>query len=160
VWAYRNVDGRVRSAVRKFGNANLKALSGIAAGEGLDSWQAGGLSEDRLALIRRFDFDIMSPESAAALFWFLRNSLFFDLALHQRNDVALASYEETVSDPERAMRALCGFLDFPYRPSLISHIDARASGPEHPLDLDPEVRALCDDLEEQLARTYRARTSL
>ena len=159
IWAYRRVDGRVRSAVRKFGDANLRALGGIAAGRGLDSWQAGGLSEERIALIRRFDFEAMSPESAAALFWFLRNSLYFDMGLDGRADVALASYEETVADPERAMRALCGFLDFPYKASLISHIDARALGEERALELDPEIRAFCDELEERLARSYRARTT-
>jgi hypothetical protein len=159
IWAYRKVDGRVRSAVRKFGNANLQALSGIAAGRGLDSWQAGGLGEDRLALIRRFDFEAMSPESAAALFWFLRNSLFFDLGLDERDDVALASYEEMVAEPERAMRALCASLDFPYRPALVAHIDARASRPEDALELDPEVRELCNGLEERLARSYRVRTA-
>ena len=49
IWAFRDVDGRVRSAVEKFGDANRKALRDIASGETLDSWQAGGLSQERLA---------------------------------------------------------------------------------------------------------------
>ena len=48
--------------------------------------------EHNLEIIRRFDYDRMTPESAAVLFWFVRNSLYFDLALDRRPDVALASY--------------------------------------------------------------------
>ena len=41
IWAYRDVNGRVRSAVQKFGAANLDALRRIAAGDGAAMWQAG-----------------------------------------------------------------------------------------------------------------------
>ena len=51
------------------------------------------------------------------------------------------------------------FLDFPYRPELIAHVDARAARAKPPLDLDPRVRAMCSELEERLAEAYRARTS-
>lgn len=159
IWAFRDVDGRVRSAVEKFGDANRNALRDIASGEGLDSWQAGGLSQERLALVRSFEYDSMSPQSAAALFWFLRNSLFFDLGLDRRDDVALASYEAMVRDPERAMRPICSFLDFPYRSELIAHVDARTTRAKPPLDLDTRIRALCSDLEERLGEAYRVRTS-
>jgi len=159
IWAFRDVDGRVRSAVEKFGEANRVALGDIASGDGLDSWQAGGLSEERLALVRSFEYESMTPESAAALFWFLRNSLFFDLGLDRRPDVALASYDAMVREPERAMRAICSFLDFPYRRDLVAHVDARAAGPKPPLDLDPRIRALCSELEGRLAEAYRGRTA-
>lgn len=157
IWAYRDARGRVRSAVQKFGPANLDALRRIAAGEGDQMWQAGGLGPDRFELIRSFDYEQMSPESAAALFWYLRNSLFFDLGLDTRTDVVLASYRATVGGPEQAMRALCGALDFEYQPALIAHIDARSSRQAPPLDLDPRVAELCDGLEARLDATYEAR---
>jgi hypothetical protein len=156
IWAFRRVDGRVRSAVAKFGDANLVALRDVASGDGLDTWQAGGLSEDRLELVRSFDYDAITRESAAALFWFLRNSLYFDLGLDRREDVALASYEAMVREPEVAMQRLCAFLDHPYQPALIAHVDARSSVAKPPLDLDPRIRSLCDDLEDRLTETYGA----
>ncbi len=159
IWAYRDVNGRVRSAVQKFGAANLDALRRIAAGDGAAMWQAGGLGPEQLALIRRFDLDEMSPESAAALFWFLRNSLFFDLGLDRRPDVVLASYSGMVEEPERAMRALCSALELLYQPKLIAHVDSRSRRSAPPLDLEPEIEALCDDLEARLDQAYRDRTS-
>ena len=158
IWAYRDVRGRVRSAVQKFGSANLDALRRIAAGEGDRMWQAGGLGPERLELIRSFDYDRVSPESAAALFWFLRNSLYFDLGLDTRSDVALASYGATVEGPEQAMRVLCEVLDFPYQPALIAHIDARSSRPAVPLELDPRVAELCAGLEARLDAAYEHAT--
>jgi hypothetical protein len=157
VWAYRDVDGRARSAVAKFGDSNLHALRQISAGH-TDIWQAGGLSPERLAFLRSFDLAAMTAESGAALFWFLRNQLFFDLGLDRRADVDLAAYGATVDDPEAAIRRLCAFLDFPYRPELAAHIDRRAAGGRPPLELEPRLREACADLEGRLAAAYRAAT--
>jgi hypothetical protein len=157
IWAYRDARGRVRSAVRKFGPANLEALRRIASGDGAGMWQAGGLDPERLEQLRGFDYERMSPESAAALFWFVRNALFFDLGLDRRADVDLASYGAMVREPEAAMRGLCAFLDFPYHADLIAHVDARAAGSSVAIDLDPRIADLCDGLEARLDAEYARR---
>ena len=155
VWAYRDVDGRVRSSTAKFGDSNLQALRRIASGD-TGIWQAGGLSAERLGLIASFDLTRMSAESGAALFWWLRNQLFFDLGLHVRADVTLARYEATVEDPEAAIARVCSFLGFPYRAELARHIDRRAAAQRPPLAIDARVRELCADLQDRLAAAYRA----
>jgi hypothetical protein len=149
IWAYRGVDGRVRSALAKFGPNNLEVLREIAAGRGRDRWQAQGLTDEHRRLIGSFDYSRMSPESAAALFWYIRNSLYFEAGLDQRDDVALASYDRFVADPERMMRPLASFLGFPYSNDLVAHVDARASG-RPPLDIDPDIRRLTDELQTRL----------
>jgi hypothetical protein len=150
VWAYRNVDGRVRSALAKFGANNLNVLGEIAAGRGRDRWQARGLSAENLALIEGFDYAAMTPESAAALFWYVRNSLYFEQGLEAREDVALASYDRFLADPDANMRALCAFLDFPFDPSLSAHIERRPAPERRPLDIDPVIRRHCDELTARL----------
>ncbi|HET7380310.1 MAG TPA: sulfotransferase domain-containing protein, partial [Gaiellales bacterium] len=114
VWVYRAPDDRVRSSVAKFGDSNRRALRRIAQDGDLTGWQAGGLSGERLALIQSFDYDRLSPESAAGLFWYVRNSLYFDLGLDQRPDVTLCSYDAFVAAPEASMQALCRFLELEY----------------------------------------------
>jgi hypothetical protein len=158
IWAYRGFEGRVRSSTAKFGDSNLRALQRIASGEWKDPWQAGGLSHDRLDLIRSFDLDGMTAESGSALFWFLRNSLFFDLKLDRRPDVALISYDATVTEPESTMRILCAFLHLPFRNGLIQHIQAR-DAPREPIDIDPDIRARCADLQSALDETARNRAA-
>jgi hypothetical protein len=91
----------------------------------------------------------MSPESAAALFWYVRNALFFEQGLDGRDDVMLASYDAFLADPERHMRALAAFLDFPYRPELVEHMAPR-SAPAPPLEIDPAIRRRTDELQERL----------
>jgi hypothetical protein len=149
IWAYRGYQGRVRSSVAKFGDSNRRALRRIADGTGSRLWQAGGLSEASLEVIRRFDYELMTPETAAALFWFVRNSLYFDLALDRRPDVALASYDATIEEPEAAMRALCTFLDLPFREELIEGIEPRHRGSPG-IEIDPEVRERGEELQDAL----------
>jgi hypothetical protein len=149
IWAYRGYQGRVRSSVAKFGDSNRRALRRIAEGTGSHLWQAGGLSSENLDLIRSFDYERMTPESAAALFWFVRNSLYFDLALEGREDVALASYESTIEEPESSMRSLCAFLGLPYREALIEGIEPRHLGAPG-VDIDPRILERCEGLETAL----------
>jgi len=146
LWVYRSVDGRVRSAVSKFGDANLQVLREVAAGGGRGRWQARGLSQGSLDRLGQLDWDGISPESAAALFWYVRNRLYFELGLERRPDVLLVSYDAMVRDPEAEMRRITGFLEFPYDPRLIAHIAPRASASAPRLALDPRVRAWCDEL--------------
>jgi hypothetical protein len=150
IWAYRSVDGRVRSALAKFGTNNLDVLSEIAAGRGRDRWQARGLSAANLALIESFDYAAMTPESAAALFWYVRNALYFEQGLDSRDDVALACYDRFLADPDSNMRALCGFLDFPFDPALAAHIERRDAPERRPLQIDPVIRGHCDRLTARL----------
>lgn len=155
IWAYRDVDGRVRSAVSKFGRNNLLTLRDIAAGKGASMWQAQRLSRSTLDEIASYDYSTMTAETAAALFWWIRNGLYFELGLDRRDDVLLASYQDMLATPVVAMRAICSFLGLEYRPALIAHISPRGSGSPRPLDIDPRVRALCNQLSSRLDVTLR-----
>jgi len=52
IWVFRRVEDRANSAVAKFGDHNLQILRMLANGEKFDGWQAQGLTEDSLELIR------------------------------------------------------------------------------------------------------------
>jgi Sulfotransferase domain len=158
VWVYRNVDGRTRSEVAKFGDANLRVIREFVAGHADHRWQVQRLSEASIHFIQSLDLDRMSPASGAALFWYIRNQLFFDLGLDRREDVLLVSYEAFLDDPATTMRRVCDFVGLEYRSQLISHIAPRTAAPKQPLRLDPAVRARCDALEGKLRAVARAPT--
>lgn len=159
IWAYRGVDGRVRSALGQFGANNLMVLRELAAGRGEHRWQAGGLSRQNRELIESFDYTSMTPESAAALFWYVRNSLYFDLELERRPDVALSSYDALVADPVPAMTSLCHHLGLPFERALIAHISPRPAQQRPPLPLDPEIRRRCDELQARLDAAHHAQVT-
>jgi hypothetical protein len=79
----------------------------------------------------------------------VRNSLYFDLGLDRRPDVALASYDETIAEPERAMRALCTFLGVRYRAALVEGIEPRHRGAPG-IDIEARIRERCEALEAAL----------
>lgn len=157
VWLWRDAHDRARSEVSKFGDSNLAALRAIAAGGDTGMWQSDRLGDQARELVRSFDVETMSPDTAAVVFWAVRNTLFFDLGLDRRDDVLLLCYDDLVRDPQAVMRRLCHFLDFPYRSELCAHIDARASHGRRPLTIDPAVDALADEVTARLVAHGRPR---
>jgi hypothetical protein len=113
------------------------------------------LSERSLNLIRGQDYDRMSPEAAAVLFWCVRNSLYFEHGLHERDDVTLVSYDAFVRDPHVTIRSMCTFLGFPYTPSLVEHVEPRPSRAGQPIQLEPDVARLSEELTERLDEAAR-----
>jgi hypothetical protein len=93
----------------------------------------------------------MSPYDAAAMFWWARNRLFFDLGLDKRPDVLLCEYEALVAAPRQVMRSIyesCG-LDPPARDTTRRiHSKARDRGSSSVIGA--EVKALCEELHARL----------
>jgi hypothetical protein len=155
LWVYRSFEGRTRSALAKFGGSNLLALREIAVGGGRDRWEAQRLSQDSLDLLASFDWTAMTAASASALFWVLRNRLYFELGLDRRPDVLLVSYDAALRDPEAELRRICAFLGFPYRASLTDHIQPRPPATGGPLAIDGRVRECCDALAARLEAAHQ-----
>ena len=106
LWAYRAVDGRVRSALAKFGDANLQALRTIATTGGAGMWQAGGLGEGDLEELRpRFSTsDPPTPDDVA-------ESAVLELALAQLGHfVGRPPAPKPAAEPEVPPRTLLGAL--------------------------------------------------
>lgn len=159
VWVHRTVDDRARSAVAKFGAHNRDVLVAIAEGASPAAWQAGGLGPPEREMVRGLEPHRLDPFSAAALFWFLRNSIPFGTSavapLVDRPDVRPLSYDALRADPVGTGRALLAAVGAPPL-----HLDPRAvrhgvPGPR--LDLDSRIRRLCDDLGDRLDGWQRHR---
>lgn len=158
LWIYRDVDSRARSALAKFGSANREALLAIAVGNDAGMWQSGGVDDATRGVIRDHVDESITPESAAALFWWVRNSLYFAQGLDSRSDVMLLSYERVIADPAASIRRACNFLGVAYGAQLHNHVAARGVANPEPLTIDPRIRALCDGLDHRL-RSHEAGTS-
>ena len=160
VWMFRSPAGRVRSTVGKFGPRELLVLRAIAVGEAGLGWEAEGLSSEGLDLIRSFDLNTMTDMSAAALFWYVRNRLVFELGLDARPDVTVVHYDALVERPAESLRALCGFVGIEYNPWLHDRIVPRQSSvSEMPSAVDERIVTLCNDLEVELSGLARSALS-
>ena len=155
-WSFRRAADRANSAVAKFGSNNLELLTAFARGDKMDSWQAQGISENSLELIRSFDIENMTPHSAAGLFWVIRNNMFFELGLDKDPRVLPVAYEDLVSDPKAIMRGICKFCDIRYDDKLVSSIHAKSVGKEKS-KLDPKIKDLCDEMYAKFHELQEAR---
>jgi sulfotransferase family protein len=157
LWTYRSVDGRVRSAVSKFGDQNLQVLRAIGAGHTAGVWQAQRLSQESVELVRALDLERTTPETASAAIWYLRNSLYFELGLDRRDDCLLISYDRVLEDPEREIRRVCTFVGTDFQPGMVAGIERRGPAARPPLAIDALVRTRCDELERRLEEACSSR---
>ena len=182
IWIYRDASERIRSVNAKW--PETFGYVGRRIAQGHRGLETGGLSDERLAFVDSLDASTMTPASGAALFWCLRNGLFFDLELDKRPDVALISYDRFVVEPERFMPQLCDFAGIPFRAEMVSGISRKPPPPlaefdgskvradrydvalvrhEAPAsadefhDVDPRISSLCADLQRRLDDEFEAR---
>lgn len=153
LWVYREVTGRTKSAVAKFGDSNLRVLRRFAEDDGYVHWQLGGsegLSDASRRIIQRYDVASLTPADGSALFWLIRNRLFFELGLDKRSDVMLVSYDRFISDPELTMNGVCRFLGLSFDAKYIDHVGVRRTQSDGP-KINDELLKECRDLEARLA---------
>lgn len=155
IWAYRNYEDRINSAVRKFGRRPLEVIGAYQAGDH-GRWQLQGISASTSELLMKLDVDRLSQSDGAALMWWLRNSLYFDQGLDREPRVRLWSYDAFVMRPEPELRSLLQFLGPEYHAFMLRRVHAHSLSKEPAPVIDADVRIMCEAL---LARLDAARTS-
>lgn len=153
IWMYRRPESVARSDLSYFGPENGERNLRLLLSNEPPNWRGEVVPETTRSVISRHFRPRMDPHDAAALFWWARTSLFFDLRLDERSDVRLCSYEQLVADPEPAMRSLYDFIGMTYPDRDITRgVHRRSADRSDDFPLDPEVRRLCDGLWERLER--------
>ena len=152
VWAYRHYREVVRSFVKRFDYAAVNIIRKIV--KGTRSWASESISPTSRELALRFYSPGMSPTDAAALFWLIRNELFFEQILEENRRVTSCQYSDLVSRPDETMRRLYSFLGRPYPgPHLVEGVYRDSKGRGKSLRLDPEIEALCMSMWARLKET-------
>ena len=157
-WAYRRAADRANSAVKRFGANNLEHLSALIKGNRLGTWQAQGMSEQSLELLRKFDYSSMTPHSAAGLFWYIRNALFFEQSLDKEKLVIPLAYEDLVADPTRVVGGLCELLNCDFSEKMVQGIHSKSVGLSESR-LAPEIEEICQEMYERLHEAQVSRWS-
>jgi len=151
IWVYRDFRDVVASNLKKFGEA--KGLDDIRPIETGDSgnWRSENVSTRTQEFIRQFYSEGMSPADASALFWYARNSLYFEQRLNERPDVLLVAYHKLVKSPQVVMRDIYSYLGKKYPGDYMSREVHRTSlGKGEAIMLTPEIESHCSELLERL----------
>jgi hypothetical protein len=145
LWLVRDYRDVVNSAVRSFPDfakyARLLADDSEAAG-----WRGKGMSRETRAIVRSVVHPEITETSAAALQWYVRNTLFFERGLDRDPKVLLVFYENLVDRPQTEFVRIFKFLGLKYAPWMARDIFGTSVGKHHEPDIDAPIRALCDGI--------------
>lgn len=155
IWIFRHYQDTVNSASLKW-RSGRSSLRQLAAGD-LEAagWRAGGLTPEKLQLVKCLYRDDMSLHEANAVMWYLRNDLFFDLNAYTRPDILLVRYEDLVEDPQRYVARLFDFVGTTV-PSRFNEGVRRSRKSQRSFpEISSDIRILCERLHEKLLAHYR-----
>jgi hypothetical protein len=115
------------------------------------NWRSENVSETTREIVNKYFGEDMDPYDAAALFWVVRNRLFFELELDRRPTVMMCRYEDLVANPTKMMQGVYRFASCIYPSDGICgdvRSEANAKGAE--IGLSPGIDLLCRELLEKL----------
>ena len=157
LWIYRNYRDVAASNIARFGLQNgIDDVRQVLSGSG-ENWRSAFVPADAYETLKQHFSESMNPYDAAVLFWYARNSLYFDLGLHENPDVMLCRYESLVQSPENVVPAIYEFADcrFP-GPSIIHQIHSRSVKKGQSIELTPAIVELADGMLDRLNAQWNA----
>ncbi len=147
IWLYRHFMDVGRSTISHGrGKQAHRSLQPILQGNQAD-WRCQNLDpavQETIAGLYRPDLD---PMSVAALFWYARNSLFFQQDLADDPRVCLMRYDDLVNDAMGVMEDVYDWMELPFpADKIVSFKFSSSIGRGRGLEIDPVVKDLCDEL--------------
>lgn len=153
LWMFRQYRDVVNSSLRQF-TSQVEGLRIAVSGEPPD-WRNERTSVETDSICRRYLKDDMRRADAAALGWYRRNVLFFELGLDSHPQILLVKYEEFVADPERIVRRIYGYcgVDVPVR-DVVRDVDRTSVNLGVGIEIDPPIDKLCSTLYQRMNDVY------
>jgi hypothetical protein len=113
-------------------------------------WRLQNVTQENLDLIKKFYKEGIDDASSRALIWYLRNVLFFQQKLDFNQKVILTKYENLVADPEIGFESIFQFLKINMDKKITNTVYATSVRKNTPPEIIPEIKALCENLHQQL----------
>jgi sulfotransferase family protein len=151
LWVYRHYRDVVLSHLQHWNTKNgINNLRPIVRGQ-RQNWRAENISAYTERIVQEHFSEDMNPYDAGALFWFVRNRLFFEMNLTDNPNVMTCKYDNLIDDPMRTIDNIYKFVGYRY-PSdkLPLHIYADSKGRGKNLKLSRDIEILCNDMLNQL----------
>lgn len=163
LWVYRHYRDVALSNLKLWGiNNGINNLRPIVEGKP-HNWRSDQVSESTKRIVAHFFSETMNPYDAAALFWFVRNNLFFELNLDKDIRVKTSKYEDLINEPKKIMDAIYAFLGYSFPASKVDiNISRNSVGSGMNINLSKDIEDLCHDTLEKLdlAHTLKQRQTV
>lgn len=148
VWIVRDYRDMINSALVSFPSLP-RSMAQIYADRTAADWRSRGLSDATYGIIRKLYRPGIDDASAVALFWYMRNVLFFENRFDRMPNSALTLYEPLVTEPDQELRRIFEFLELEYSRSISRHVFASSIRRRPAPAIDPEIDAVCTELHGQ-----------
>jgi len=155
IWMYRNYKDVANSNLNKFGIGNgIKNLTPLMVGD-YSNWRAESVPDYIRDIVAKYFSKDMKPYDAAALFWFVRSSFYYDLRLNENKRILLMRYESFVSDPFNQLSKVYNFIGHKISKNLKENDIHKGSVEKgQNIDLSPEIEKLCEELYHKFENEY------
>ena len=143
VWLFRNYFDVVNSAVSKWKSAQKTIMNGIARGQGQHPDYAAindRMSPQTRQLIQNLSSEDMSSEDGAALLWYVRNRIYFDLDLASQSRVLLVKYEDLVTSPELEFKRIFAHAGCPFEAVYTQSVHLSSVGKKPAPPISNEIK--------------------
>lgn len=154
LWMYRHYKDATNSLINKFStNVGIRNLRGIVENN-QDHWYSEKVPDSVRLTIEKHFSEQMKPQDAAALFWYVRNQLFYELNLENNTRVLMCRYEDLASQPFLVMQQIYYFLGRTFNKNHAWEVNPSSVLKGQSIELSSEIQQLCDDLLKRLNTTY------
>lgn len=149
IWIIRNYNDVVNSHIERWTSMPWSIGEIIKDRSGAAGWRGRGMSDE----VHDFAKEVYHPEisnaSACALFWYMRNILFFEQSLDLDSRVSVFGYEALVQDADHEFRRLFQFCGIPYTLRATKLINLGPKTRKIAPVIDKKIQDACDLLEKR-----------
>lgn len=147
LWVYRNYRDVALSHLELWGVKNgINNLRPIIKGQS-QNWRSENVSESTKQIVRKHFSEDMNPYDAAALSWFVRNTLFFEMNLDRNYNIMTCKYNDLIDNPLQTMSNIYEFVGYVYPSNTIPmNIYSDSKGRGENIKLSQDIEILCNDL--------------
>jgi hypothetical protein len=153
---YRNYKDVARSYLRQWGiRKGVEELRTIVENE-RGNWRSETVPATARKLVLDHFSENIDPYDAAVLFWYVRNSLFFELELDENPNLLMCEYEDFVTSPSEVIRNTYKAIGCNYPGhKIVKKIHPKSINKGKDIELSPDIEGHARELWSKLEAVHR-----
>ena len=158
IWMYRNWWDIANSTTRKWPGHSLEIMQAFASNnDHWLGWRNENISATTRCKLNELVSECTTDAAAAATFWWLRNTHWFEHGAAEHPSCARTlRYEQLVEQPAEWIRKAAEFAQFRFYPAMIEGIHSRSIARSAAPEVPASIREACNDMLARLNASFEA----
>jgi len=156
IWMYRDYRDVVNSFHKKFGESIGRHHIDLIIKGDLNNWRSERVPEKFQKLAIDLNKNELTNQDCTALYWYIRNSLYFEYQFYNISNLKLVCYEVFVQNPSHFITKICNLWDYKYKIDFTKlNFNTNSINRDSPPNIKPEIKELCDKLLIKLNKEFK-----